>query len=558
MTSHAPTPTDDPATEAATGAEIAAPSGAADDEVGVVVERRIGRRRLLAGLLGTMGTVATAGTGCSLAGLGGEDDGGSAGGLRSAPQATALLADDPDLHLLRRLTYGPTAADLARLAALGPDGWLAEQLDGAGPDASEVEAEVSTAYPELAWTTRELIDAYQADGNGQRLSRALPAAQLLRHQRSPAQLHERLVEFWGDHFNVPQANPRLTAARIEMDAVVFRPWARGRFDDLLVATAQSPAMLVYLDNAYSRADAINENYARELLELHTVGVGGGYDEDDVVAVARLFTGWGFDNTGGFAFRPGAHDGAPQSILGWDRPGGGDPVEHGVAFLRHLARLPQTAAFVSRKLAVRFVADDPDPDLVAAMADAWLANDTDIPSVIRAMVGHPAFAAAPPKFNRPWDYLVQTMRALDVDLDVSFPPDLAALAGALADLGQIPFHFGTPDGFGDTEADWLSGGGLLSRWNVTAALTGLATDDGGHRLLTALPSLLDGAAGARASAVFDHLTAGLRHASPTDELRTLLETATGWSDDHVPGDDELTAAGPVIAFVLLTHTSALYR
>ncbi len=516
----------------------------------------VSRRRALAGLLGAVGAATT---GCGLPGLGGDGEAGArpASGLGSAPQPSALLADDPDLHLLRRLTYGPTAADVARLATLGVDGWLAEQLDGSGPDTTEIDAEVAGAYGELSMSTRQLIEGYQADGNGQRLAAALPVAQLARQVRSPAQVHERLVEFWGDHFNIPQATPPLTAARIEMDALVFRPLARGRFDDLLVATAQSPAMLAYLDNVLSTSAAINENYARELLELHTVGVDGGYDEADIVAVARLFTGWGYDRNGEFIFRPEDHDHSPQSVLGWDRPTDGEPIDHGVAFLRHLARLPQTAAFVSHKLAVRFVADDPDPGLVAAMADAWVAGDTDIPTVIRAMVAHEAFAAAPPKFNRPWDFLVQTMRSLDVDIDPGFQPDIAALSGFVADLGQVPFRKGTPDGYPDTEAAWLSAGGLLARWNVTGFLTGLVDADD-HTLANGLTDLATQVAGRPASAVFEHLTAGLRQATPTDELRSLLGKATGWAPDTIPTEDDLRAATPAVAFVLLTHTSALYR
>lgn len=465
-----------------------------------------------------------------------------------------MIDDTPEIHLLRRLTYGTTEAELARMQAIGADCWLDEQLEPQALDTAAVDQMLADAFPELDRPAAELLAEYRADGNGGRLANVLTAALLHRHLRSPAQLHERMVEFWADHFNVPQIGPAATAARIEMDRQVFRRHALGRFDELLVATAQSPAMLLYLDNFRSTAGRINENYARELLELHTVGIDGGYDEDDVVAVARLLTGWTLTRRLGFRFAARRHDSAAVSILGWDRPAGGDPLDHGVQFLHHLARLPQTARFVCRKLAVRFVADDPGEELVDAMAGAWAAHDSAIAPVIRAMVEHPAFAGAAPKFNRPWDFLVQTLRALDADVDVASPLDRRALSGVIRGLGQPPFRHATPDGYPDTEADWLTAGGLLARWNLVLGLT-LPSD---RPVVTGVTGPTEGLEGSSAAAVFDHFANALRHESPEPDQIDVLTDLTGWAAEHLPSRDELDGAAPLIAFALLADRRALYR
>ena len=461
---------------------------------------------------------------------------------------------DADIHVLRRLTFGPTVAAAEHLRTVGFDRWLDEQLAPGELDTDAVDDELAAAFPQLRQSAADMLADYQADGNGPQLAVALPGATLVRHMHSPAQLQERLVEFWGDHFNVPQVNPRAVVTRIEMDRMVFRPHALGRFDDLLIATVQSPAMLLYLDNFRSTAGSINENHARELLELHTVGVGGGYDEDDIVAVARLLTGWGITRTLEFRFHSRTHDDAPVSVLGWNRPTGGDPVEHGVEFLRHLARLPETARHVSRKLAVRFVADDPDEELVAAMAAAWIDNDTDIAAVIRTMVTHPAFADAPPKFNRPWDYLVQTLRSLDAQIDPTNRRDVRTLVGMVTDLGQTPFRWPSPDGYPDVEPAWLNTGSLLARWNLTTQLA--ASDD--RSFPTNLTTQRAELSGRSADETYDALSELLRQEPVTDGQRALLAELTGWAPDHVPTDDELDQVTPHVAFVLLAGPTTLYR
>ena len=533
----------------------------------------IGRRGALAGLLGSVLSLAA----CATDGEDGSTDDTASQATSDpaasdpppsdAPNMTAPESEaptggggftperDPELHAVRRLTFGPTPADVEHVRAIGLAAWLVEQLTPESLDTSLVEDEVQAAFPELAWSARELLDSYEADGNGPQRAVALPGAALVRNTRSPAQLHERLVEFWGDHFNAPQFSPPMVISRIVMDRDVLRAHATGRFSDMLVAVAQSPAMLIYLDNVRSSKGSINENYARELLELHTVGVAGGYTEDDIVAVAGLLTGWSIDrNSLEFRFLPQRHDPSAVNALGWTRPTTGDPLDHGEDFLHHLARLPETAAFVCRKLAVRFVADEPDDGLVAAMADSWLANDTEIASVITTMVSHPRFADAPPKFNRPWDHYMQMLRSLDVTVDITRQPSRLAVIGNVRDLGQPPFRWPAPDGYPDTEADWLDAGALLARWNLAGQLTD--RDDPTHE--TALVQITESVRGDLPDRVYESVSLALRSEPPTDRELTLLADLTGWASDHAPSDAELDDGVADIAFVLLVSPGAFHR
>ncbi len=513
----------------------------------------VDRRRAVSGLLA--GAAALIGGGV-LAGCSTTADGvqRQTSGVGTAGPPSMLETRDPDLHILRRLTYGPTTTDVDAIRTAGAQAWLDKQLDPEDLDTAGVDNLLNDVFPELGQPAAGILEGFRADGDGIRLATVLPASLLHRHVRSPAQLYERMVEFWGDHFNVPQIGPPSTATRIAMDREVLRPHALGRFDELLIASAQSPAMLLYLDNVRSTVDAINENYARELLELHTVGVDGGYGEADIVGVARLLTGWSFTRELEFRFRPRRHDAGPVSVLGWERPAGGDLLEHGVQFLHHLARLPQTAGNVCRKLAIRFVADDPDQGLVEDMADAWTAHDTAIAPVIRAMVTHPAFADAPPKFNRPWDFLVQTLRSVDASIDIGSPLDRRRLSGLVQGMGQPPFRHASPDGYPDSETAWLNAGGLLARWNLVMALT-LPAD---RPLHTGLDRLVDETLGSSAIEVFEQFAARLRHEALADDQLDLLTRLLGWTVGQVPSAGELDDAAPTIAFAVLAHPRALYR
>ncbi|MEZ5372763.1 MAG: DUF1800 domain-containing protein [Microthrixaceae bacterium] len=405
-------------------------------------------------------------------------------------------------------------------------------------------------------TALELDGAYPANDYGS-ASAQLQLAWIIRAVHSPAQLFERLVEFFSDHFNVPLDGRNGSLLKVVEDREVIRPHAVGRLADLLVASAQSPAMLLYLDNARSFANNINENYARELLELHTVGVDGGYTEDDVVATARLLTGWTINpQTFTFEFRQARHDTGPITIMGWERPSGSDYQHHGEQFLTWLARREATARFVCTKLARRFVADRPSSGLVDAMVQAWSANDTAIDPVIRAMVGHADFGAAVgTKFSRPLDHLAFALRVSATTVGATTDRNqLKGLGQVLAGLGQLPFGWAAPNGYPDVEGAWLNAGALLGRWN----LVGDALSGASPVVSADVASLGDGLAGGTDAEIYDGLCRRVIGQSITPGGRAVLREATGWPEDSVPGNAAFAAGIAPAVLALLTSSDAQYR
>ncbi len=302
---------------------------------------------------------------------------------------------------------------------------------------------------------------------------------------------ERLVRFWSNHFaiSIDKNSARLLAAPMEREAI--RPHVTGHFADLLQAVETHPGMLLYLDNAASvgddsilarrveRRDAkrrlgLNENLAREILELHTLGVDGGYVQQDVVELARAITGWGTplrrdaqnDATSAFVFRPGAHEPGARSVLGKRYAEGGEA--QGRAILRDLAVHPATARHLSLKLARHFVSDTPPLALVERMSAAFLRNGGSLPALYRAMIDDDAaWSADARKFKTPDDFVVSAMRAGAIALD----RQPRALTRLLQGLGQPTFTPRSPAGFPDTAADWASGDALRKRLQAAAALAG---------------------------------------------------------------------------------------
>ncbi|MFL5309918.1 MAG: DUF1800 domain-containing protein [Myxococcales bacterium] len=313
----------------------------------------------------------------------------------------------------------------------------------------------------------------------------LAQAKLVRAIGSDRQLQEVMAEFWFNHFNV-FAGKENEAALLPAYEQRIRELALGRFGDLLAATAHSPAMLVYLDNWRSstplpprrsrRSEArrrdpnrgLNENYARELLELHTLGVDGGYDQQDIVEVARCFTGWTVAEPRRdprFVFRPGMHDPGPKRVLGHEITAGGE--DDGNAVLDLLSRHPSTAQFISRKLVQRFVSDDPPDALVQRAADAFSSTGGDIRSVLRTIFESPEMwsrRALRGKVRTPLELVAGSVRALGARVD-----DPMALARAVARIGQPLFAAQPPTGYPDDAASWLSSGALLARIDFGLAL-----------------------------------------------------------------------------------------
>ena len=304
---------------------------------------------------------------------------------------------------------------------------------------------------------------------------------------SNRQLEEVLADFWFNHFNVfnGKGPGRVLLTSYERDAI--RPHVLGRFHDLLLATARHPAMLFYLDNVQSQAPrddvqppfganaaqlrrpGLNENYGRELMELHTLGVDGGYTQDDVIAVARAFTGWTIYDQAKYAefqFNPGAHDRKEKVVLGHTLPAGRG-LEDGEDVIRILASHPSTARFISKKLAQRFVADDPPQTLVNRMAETFTKSDGDIRAVLQTMFSSTEFlseGAWQAKMKSPLEMVVSAVRAVDADTADAF-----VLAQRIADLGQPLYGKVEPTGYPNTGEMWGTDGGVLGRINLALAL-----------------------------------------------------------------------------------------
>lgn len=391
--------------------------------------------------------------------------GASAGGVTS----TGLqVTSDPNLHLALRLTYGLTPGLLSEIAGKGRRAWLDEQLAARTPDALTAGLPLLQADPaSLDRADRQL----RVEAGAQ-----LQQATVLRQVHSPAQLYEQMVELWTNHFSITLDGPE-RILKLADDRDVIRRHAFGRFADLLLASAQSPAMLAYLDNASSYKGHINENYGRELLELHTVGVDAGYSEADVVSTADVLTGWTVapaPQGGGYRFAVARHDDSPKSVMTWRTPPGVTGEAQGAALLDYLAHHPATARFLARRLIVRFVSDTPDEGLTQSVAAAYLAADTDISATLRALVNDPRFdSTAQPKFRRPNEFLVAAIRALGGTVSANPLPTGPArqFIQLLAQLGQAPMAWPAPNGYPDVALAWLNAGGLLSRWNTAADLAG---------------------------------------------------------------------------------------
>lgn len=379
----------------------------------------------------------------------------------TVPVGSTAVAD-PILRFLNRAGYGPKPGDVERVAAMGLAVYLEEQLH---PETLEDTAvEILNRGQSLAqMDVTQLIEQDKKDATieliGGTMTRAL---------YSKRQLYEAMVEFWSDHFNIYlRKNEYMPLLKLLDDRDVIRPYALGKFRDLLFASARSQAMLVYLDNVRNSKEQPNENYARELLELHTLGVTGGYSQQDVQEVARILTGWTVElrgrRKGQFAFKPEQHDFGQKTVLGktFNYDDGEAEVD---ALLEMLVTHPATAVFISTKLVRRFVADEPPAALVERVAQTYQQTDGDIKAMLRTIFLSDEFATAPPKLKRPYTYFISVLRALHADLRLTRGLEMGRI---LEQLGQPPFHWPPPDGYPDVSSAWAAN--LLPRWNVALAL-----------------------------------------------------------------------------------------
>lgn len=414
-------------------------------------------------------------------------------------QATPQSGDSEALHVIQRLSFGPAPGDIDRVMQMGVDAYIDEQLHPerlqeppslnqrlVGMDLlSKPQGELVARFREMnqmgadtegGKTARQMFHRQMADEAG--TARLLPAL------ASPRQLQEVMIDFWFNHFNVFQGKglDHVLVANYEREAI--RPFALGRFRDLLGATAHHPAMLFYLDNWLStaasapiegrqggqKAAGLNENYARELMELHTLGVDGGYSQQDVTELARIFTGWTFDPRASaagslFRFAPRRHDYGSKQWLGYRVAGRGQ--EEGEWALDILANHPATARHIAFKLARHFVSDAPPPALVERLTRRYLETGGDIRAILATLFASPEFrdpASYGVKFKDPYRYLLSSLRATGQPVD-----DVRLLLGALRQQG-MPLHgCPTPDGYKDTEAAWLNPDATTRRVTFATAL-----------------------------------------------------------------------------------------
>jgi len=397
--------------------------------------------------------------------------GGGGGGNPGQSVQTAVIPQaSSEYTALKRTSYGVHRDALSAIQNMGIDAYLEEQLDYTQIDDGNLEGTIQTLFPLTRQSPAQLIGGFP--DNIATIAQQMTGATQYRQIFSRRQLYEVMVEFWSDHFNIHLLNGLGPTLKPEDDRQVIRTHALGNFRDLLHASAKSPAMLFYLDNFFNLASAPNENYARELMELHTLGVDGGYTETDVKEVARCFTGWSIrfpgdmsGNYGTFVFVPAIHDNNAKVVLQNTISAGGGQSD-GEQVLDILATHPSTARFIATKLCRRFINDTPDQASIDAVSAAFTQSGGDIKTTLRALFATDAFrTSADQKFCRPAEYLAGLVRALAPD--TPYPTDNGVLFFfAQSIMGQLPHYWPTPDGYPDKQGYWASTGGLLNRWRLS--------------------------------------------------------------------------------------------
>ncbi len=450
-----------------------------------------------------------------------------AGALGVAGVATAGAAEaatvDPALHLLRRTTYGATPQLLAQLrkSPRARAAWLEKQLTPTKVPDRAMDA-LLRRWPRLSWSAKHVMDAQDMDEWA--VMEDLVQAHIARACWSNRQLLEVMVDFWSNHLNVTCPSSEVWTTRHHYDAHVIRSHAFGKFSDMLLASAKHPAMLAYLDQASSDKDFPNENYAREVLELHTVGVNGGYTEAMVKSAARLLTGLSVDEESQtYLYDTTKHATGPVHVLGFKHPNKatyGEPVA--MAYLTYLAHHPATATHLATKLAIRFVSDTPPPALVRRLAKVYLRNDTQIKPVLRALFASKEFlGSSGAKVKRPFEDMVSTIRALGIRPPATGTDGIQQLGWVTGDLGQSPMGWHPPNGYPDVAIAWQSAGGTLARWNTHLSLAAawwpkdLVRPDLGSLLGTTVPKTY--------GALIDQAAAGMGLPAPTKNVRGAIAT-----------------------------------
>ncbi|HEY9529451.1 MAG TPA: DUF1800 domain-containing protein, partial [Anaerolineales bacterium] len=362
-----------------------------------------------------------------------------------------------DFMTLNRLTFGPRVEERTRFLEIGLQPWLEEQLDFQSIDDFACVFQLTPFKTlqmeanELEGISNQLFENYDRES----VPNELRQATSLRQVYSKRQLYEIMVEFWSDHFNIYVEKGNCFFLKTVDDREVIRKHALGSFRDLVWASAHSPAMLTYLDNQANEKAAPNENYARELMELHTLGVDGGYTQQDVMELARCLTGWNVKEhfwLGDFVFREDLHDTGTKNVLGMTLHNSG--IKEAEQVIEMLVNHPSTAKFIATKLTRHFLADEPPQQIVEKAAQTFLNTNGDIKSVLRVILLD-GLALARPKYKRPANFVLSALRMLNAETDGAGPQEY------LLRMGQSYFNWPTPDGYPDYSEAWQ--GNLMPRW-----------------------------------------------------------------------------------------------
>jgi len=513
----------------------------------------------------------------------------------STPRIREQTADQQVMQVLNRLAFGPRPGDVARVRAMGVDAWIAQQLHPEQIQDTVMDRLIATSYPMVNADQSQLAKQYAVAVRARRMAKRRPgdSTAVLPPAKDPAfrqiarermqlvtqleservaravasnrQLLEVMTDFWENHFSVYLRKNAIEPYLLADYDRTIRAHALGKFRDLLGAVAHSPAMLIYLDNAESRANpgeptlapdgrdpvalqrllanpnlpaqrraqiqqflarqktaGLNENYGRELMELHTIGVNGGYTQADVIAAARALTGWSVRppaQGGGFIFRPQWHDAGPKVFLGHTLPAGRGE-EDGEQVLDILASSPAAAHFISRELCQRFVSDSPSTALVNRAAETFLRTGGDIREVVRTIVTSPEFFSSQAyraKVKSPFETVVSAARALG-----AAPDTTPRTALAVAYLGEPIFGHQDPNGWPETGESWMNTGAILNRINFGLAAAADRLPGMGIETFPGADTLMNAPRNEQVDAAVAALLGGA--ASP--DTRTILE-----SGDH---------------------------
>ncbi len=378
------------------------------------------------------------------------------------PDLQLTVWRDPVARLVRRVTLGLTKPELERARTLGFAKYLDEQLKPTLIDDRATVAFVASNYPTLRMTPDGLYGAEPG-----KVSSELQEATIYRAVFSRRQLYERMVEFWTDHFSID--TEKVGYLKTTDDRDVIRRHAMGKYPAMLKASAHSAAMMQYLDQPSSRRGNINENYAREIMELHSVGVDGGYTQQDVNELARVLTGWTVSGRGIFTYDAQIHDFGPKRVLGTTIPA--TVAKTGLAgnseaetVIDMLALHPRTAAYIALKLTRYLLQYDPTDALVQAVAAEFTKTRGDIPAMIRVILTEQNLMVAPAKYKRPFHLAVSAVRALGPNVT-----SLSIVRQQLDAMGHSLFGWETPDGYPDKMEFWS--GLALARWNAAVTIVG---------------------------------------------------------------------------------------